>query len=66
VTIVTIASFAALAIAGMSFRGGTDCGATTPATIKHREINFGAKRLTIFISSTNSCYIQTTNTAAMA
>jgi hypothetical protein len=66
VTIVTIAPFAALAIDGMSFRGGTDCAATTPPTIKHREISFGAKRLTIFISSTNSYYIQTTNTAALA
>ena len=36
-TIDTMAPFAALAIAGMSFRGGADCAATTPATRQTRK-----------------------------
>jgi hypothetical protein len=35
--IETTTPFAALAIAGMSFRGGADCAATTPARSKFRE-----------------------------
>src|SRR5271168_1607604 len=34
VMIETMAPFAALAIVGMSFRGGADCAATTPARSK--------------------------------
>src|SRR5271155_274348 len=43
-TIDTTAPFAALAIAGMSFRGGTSCAAATLATIKNRENSFRLKR----------------------
>jgi hypothetical protein len=35
----TMAPFAVLAIAGMLFRGGTDCAATTPATSKSRRVD---------------------------
>src|SRR5271168_2208548 len=40
VMIETTTPFAALAIAGMSFRGGADCAATTPAASKIREKHF--------------------------
>src|SRR6266699_6567893 len=52
VMMVTIAPFAALAIAGMSFRGDADCAEMTPAERAIRETSLAVKPLNIFVSST--------------
>jgi hypothetical protein len=47
VMMVTIAPFAALAIAGMSFRGGADCAPATPDTRAIRRKRLITLRFTI-------------------
>ncbi|MGC1912184.1 MAG: hypothetical protein WA660_10150, partial [Candidatus Acidiferrales bacterium] len=61
--IETTTPFAALAIAGMSFRGGADCTATTPARSKPKGRATEEKPMTAFFTPAFSSYQSLPGTA---